>query len=118
MTAVEDDDTLATGAAMTTGNYVILGDDRHPVTIWYDEGTESISLTCSDPRLTDENGEKPGFRVRFNANPASADYHPANFNRLGRYLRQQGKTAPAEAPVHPRHLAQRDRVAAELAEGS
>ncbi|MET9000354.1 hypothetical protein [Amycolatopsis sp. NPDC004169] len=56
--------------------------------------------------------------MRFNANPASADYHPANFNRLGRYLRQQGKTAPAEAPVHPRHLAQRDQVAAELAEGS
>jgi hypothetical protein len=102
---------------MTTGNYVILGDDRHPVTIWYDQKTESIHLACGDPRLTDENGEKPGFHVRYNANPLSADYNPANFNRLGRYLRQQGKTAPAEVAVHPRQLAQRGQVAGELAAG-
>ncbi|MEV6873274.1 hypothetical protein [Amycolatopsis sp. NPDC051128] len=94
---------------MTTANYVTLGDDRHPVNVWYDEKTQSIHLTCDDPRLTDENGEKPGFRLRFNANPQSADYHPANFNRLARYLRQQGKPAPDVAEEHPRRLDQRPR---------
>ncbi|MFJ1758858.1 hypothetical protein ACIOD2_00995 [Amycolatopsis sp. NPDC088138] len=46
----------------------------------------------------------------FNANPRSADYSPANFNRLARYLRQQGKPAPAEAALHTRQLARRDDV--------
>jgi hypothetical protein len=95
---------------MTAANHTTLGDDRNPVTVWYDEGTQSIHLTCNDPRLTDENGQKPGFRTVFNANPRSADYSPANFNRLARYLRQQGKPAPAEAELHPRQLAQRDDV--------
>lgn len=102
---------------MTTGNYATLGDDRNPVNVWYDEGTQSIHLTCSDPRLTDEHGQKPGFRTVFNANPRSADYSPANFNRLARYLRQQGKPAPDEAPLHPRHLAQRGDVIEKLAAG-
>ncbi|MDT7805003.1 MAG: hypothetical protein QOI78_8436 [Actinomycetota bacterium] len=95
---------------MGTGNYATLGDDRNPVHVWYDEKGGEIHLTCNDPRLTDENGQKPGFRTVFNANPRSADYSPANFNRLARYLRQQGKPAPAEAELHPRQLAQRDDV--------
>jgi hypothetical protein len=48
----------------------------------------------------------------------SAGYHPVNFDRLGRYLRRQGKPAPDEVAVHPRHLARRDQVAGERAAGS
>ncbi|MFF1613332.1 hypothetical protein ACFVYA_36665 [Amycolatopsis sp. NPDC058278] len=47
-----------------------------------------------------------------------AGHHPANFDRLGRYLRRQGKSAPDEVAVHPRHLARRDQVAGECAAGS
>jgi hypothetical protein len=96
------------------GNYVQLGDARNPVHVWYDENTASIHLTCNDPRLTDEQGQKPGFRTVFNAKPRSADYNPGNYNRLARFLRQQGKPAPDEAPLHPRHLDRRAQVIEEL----
>lgn len=96
------------------GNYVRLGDARNPVHVWYDENTASIHLTCNDARLTDEHGQKPGFRTVFNANPRSADYNPGNFNRLARFLRLQGKPAPAEAPLHPRHLDRREEVTKKL----
>lgn len=95
-------------------NYSRLGTEDDPVHVWYDEGTQSIHLTCNDRRLTDENGEKPGFRVVFNANPRSADYSPANFNRLARFLRTQGRPAPEEAPLKPRQLNRRQQVIAEL----
>lgn len=107
--------TSETGAVVSSGNYAQLGDDRNPVHVWYDPEDASIHLTCRDPRLTDEHGGKPVFRVVFNANPASADYHPRNFNRLARFLRQEGKSAPDEVPVHPRHLALRPQVVANLA---
>jgi hypothetical protein len=100
---------------MSTGNYATLGEDRYPFNVWYDEDNQAIHLTCTDPRLTDENKQKPGFFTEFNANPRSADYDPANFNRFARYLRQQGKAAPDEVPVHPRQLAQRARVIEVLA---
>ena len=102
---------------MTTGNYATLGEDRYPFTVRYDEESQSIHLTCGDPRLTDGNGQKPGFFREFNANPRSADYDPGNFNRFARYLRQQGKAAPDEVPVHPRQLAQRPQVIEALAAG-
>lgn len=100
-----------TGAA---GTYVPLGDDAHPVNVWYHERTRAIHVTCSNPALTDETGEKAGFRILFNANPRSADYSPANFNRLARYLRSQGKPAPDEVPLHSRKLSDRPGVIAEL----
>ncbi|GAA2538851.1 hypothetical protein [Pseudonocardia hydrocarbonoxydans] len=96
------------------GNYVVLGGGKYPVYVWYDEGTDSIHLTCDDPRLTDENGEKPGFRTVFNANPRSSDYNPGNFNRLARYLAAGGKSAPDQVEMKPRHLARRPQVIAEL----
>jgi hypothetical protein len=96
------------------GNNVILGGDRYPVHVWWDENTQAIHLTCNDPALVDENGEKPGFRTVFNTNPRSADYNPGVFNRLSRYLRAQGKPAPEEAPLMPRHLPKRPQVIAEL----
>jgi hypothetical protein len=96
------------------GNYVVLGGGKYPVNVWYDQGTDSIHLTCDDPRLTDENGEKPGFRTVFNANPRSSDYNPGNFNRLARYLRDAGKSAPDQVELKPRHLTRRPQVIAEL----
>jgi hypothetical protein len=100
---------------MSGANYVALGGGKYPVQVFWDEGTQSIHLTCNDPTLTDENGEKPGFRTVFNANPRSADYNPANFNRLARHLREQGKPSPDEVPLHPRRLDQRAQVTAEIA---
>jgi hypothetical protein len=102
---------------MSNGNYAILGEDRYPFHVWYDEDNRAIHLTCTDPRLTDESGQKPGFFREFTANPHSADYDPANFNRFARYLRQQGKAAPDEVPIHPRQLAQRPRVIEALGAG-
>lgn len=84
--------------------------------IFYDSEDGSISLVTDDPRLTDENGQRSGFRVTFNGNPKSADYSPANLNRLARFLRAQGKPAPVEdAPIKPRQLNRRQQVIAELA---
>lgn len=53
--------------------------------------------------------------VVFNANPRSADYNPANFNRLARFLRARGRPAPEEEPLKPRQLNRRQQVIAELA---
>lgn len=92
---------------MSDGNYVTLGDDRNPVHVWYDAKDEEIHLTCNDPRL---NGQKPGLHVVVNAKLTSANYNPATFNQLARLLRLEGKSAPAEAELHPRQLAQRDQV--------
>ncbi|MGI5133173.1 hypothetical protein ACQEVB_40675 [Pseudonocardia sp. CA-107938] len=84
------------------------------VEIFYDQPDQSISLVTDDGRMTDENGQRPGFRVTFNANPKSADYNPANFNRLARLLRAEGRPAPAEVPVKQRQLNRRSTVIAEL----
>ena len=71
-----------------------------PIKTWFDG--KVIHLVVVDPKLIDENRERPNLRLRFNADPNSADYDPAAFNRLGRYLRGQGKPAPAEdAPLGP-----------------
>jgi hypothetical protein len=95
-------------------NFARLGTEDDPVHVWYEKDTGSIHLSCNDRRLTDEDGGKPGFRAAFNANPRSADYNPANFNRLARFLREQGRPAPDEAPIKPRHLNRRPQVIAEL----
>ncbi|WP_328647677.1 hypothetical protein OHS58_07650 [Amycolatopsis sp. NBC_00348] len=95
---------------MSDGNYAILGDAQYPVKIWFHEPSQTMHLTCNDPGLTDEDGARPGFRVKFNANPRSADYNPATFNRLARYLREHGKPAPDAVALHPRDLPLRDQV--------
>jgi hypothetical protein len=82
--------------------------------VFYDPADHSISLVTDDPRLTDENRERPGFRVTFNGNPKSADYNPANLNRLARLLCDNGQPAPAEVPVKKRQLSLRSKVIAEL----
>lgn len=97
-------------------NYVRVGSEKDPFEVWYSAEDNTIHLTCNDKRLTDENGQKPGFRVVFSANPRSADYNPGLFNRFARLLRAQDKPAPAEdAPLMSRRLDQRRKVIADLA---
>ncbi|ALE74387.1 hypothetical protein AD006_25320 [Pseudonocardia sp. EC080610-09] len=100
---------------MSNGDYTVLGDSKNPVHVWWDQSTESVTITCNDPSLTDETGEKLGLRVTFNGNPKSADYNPGNFNRLARYLKAAGKSSPEFVPIKQRHLARRPQVIAELA---
>lgn len=77
---------------------------------WHASQPDRMHLAIDDARFVDENGEKPGIRIVFSSNPASADYNPANFNRLARALREQGAPAPAEdVPVASRKL--KDRIA-------
>jgi len=99
-----------------TGNYVVMGEhSNHRVNIWWDQkNPDSIHLTSNDPAFTDEHGDKPGLRAVFSANPRSADYNPANFNRCARALAAAGKAAPAEVPVLSRKLADRAAVIAQL----
>lgn len=92
----------------------ILGSEQYPVKVWYDPSTESISILCDDPRLTDENGNANGLRVSVNGNGKSADYNPAVQNRLARFLRLVGKVAPADVPIKKRQLSLRPQVIAEL----
>ena len=90
-----------------------LGDESHKITVsWSSKAPRRVLLATSDPRFTDENGEKPGLRTVFSANPKSADYDPAQFNRIARALRQAGLDAPDEVPVRPRQIKQRRSVIA------
>ncbi len=84
-----------------------------PIKTWFDGRV--IQLVVVDPELTDENGERPNLRFRFNTDPNSADHNPAVFNRLGRYLRDHGKPAPArDAPLIPgRPLRERPGITVE-----
>ena len=77
---------------------------------WHDSQPDRIHLATKDPRFVDEHGTKPGIRIVFSANPASADYNPANFNRVARALREAGAPAPNDAPIASRKL--KDRPAA------
>ncbi|ALE81252.1 hypothetical protein WY02_25895 [Pseudonocardia sp. AL041005-10] len=106
---------MSASTGMGDSGTAILGSEQHPVKVWYDPSTESISIICDDPRLTDESGRANGLRVTVNANGKSADYNPAVQNRLARYLRLAGKIAPADVPVKKRQLSMRPQVIAELA---
>lgn len=77
---------------------------------WHHSQPDRIHLATKDPRFIDENGEKPGIRIVFSSNPASADYNPANFNRIARALRAIGAPAPDDVPVASRKLKDRGGV--------
>jgi hypothetical protein len=100
----------------TPSTYMDLSDEEsgggHQITLWWSPTQpERIHLILTDPRLVDSAGEKPGLRLVLSANPKSADYSPANFNRCSRLLRDAGMPAPDEDVVeHPRHLRYRDDV--------
>jgi hypothetical protein len=70
-----------------------LGDESHKITVsWNSKAPRRMLLVTSDPRFTDEKGEKPGLRTVFSANPKSADYDPAQFNRIARAMRSAVST--------------------------
>lgn len=74
---------------------------------WSAQTPDIIHLTCANTEIHDGTGAKPGFRVETSSNPRSANYHPGNFNRLSRLLRDHGKPAPAECPLGDRRLRSR-----------
>ena len=74
---------------------------------WQARDPERIHLTTDRADIADENGEKAGLRIVFSSNPRSADYNPGNFNRIARWLRDHGKSAPDEVPMGPRRLQDR-----------
>jgi hypothetical protein len=76
---------------------------------WWEERDNTIHMGTSDPRFTSEDeASGPGLRLKFSANPRSADYHPRYYNRIARALRAAGKRAPEhDAPEHDRRLDQR-----------
>ena len=74
---------------------------------WHKDTPDRIRMATSDPAIRGEDGDKPGLQVVFSSNPRSADYHPANFNRLARWLAAQGEPAPEPVPVADRQLGRR-----------
>jgi len=80
------------------------------VTIWWDRNSapERIRLLTGDPRFTIEGDTGPGLQFPASCNPAHADYNPRQFNRLARFLQDQGLPAPGEVPIESRYL--RDRL--------
>jgi len=65
-------------------------------------------LWSNDPQLTDAHGAKPGIKLCYSTDPDSADYSPANYNRLLRWLHRQGKYLDVvEVPEHSRRLMDR-----------
>lgn len=78
---------------------------------WHPSQADRVHLVTADDRFVDEHGARPGLHVVFSSNPNSADYHPANFNRVARVLRAAGVPAPADVPVTSRRLADRRRPA-------
>lgn len=98
---------MATAVTPGKGNFITVDG----FVVFFDQSAgDTIHLITDNPAITDEHGLKPGLRVAFSSNPNSANYNPSNFNRLARLLAAHGKPAPAEVPLHPRHLAKRDQV--------
>lgn len=89
------------------GDYVTLSD----VTLWMaPDAPNEIHMTSNDSDLKHPK-TGPGMRVVFSANPKSANYHPANYNRAAAVLRKYGKSAPAEdTPEGPRRLDKRPGI--------
>jgi hypothetical protein len=74
---------------------------------WHEDTPDRIRLASSNPDIVGDDGEKPGLQIAFSSNPRSADYHPANFNRLARWLELSGEPHPDPVPVADRRLDRR-----------
>ena len=86
------------------GNYLTLDGLK----VWWNASQpERIHLATNRDDMVDDQGEKPGLRIVFSSSPESADYNPGNFNRVARWLKANGKPAPAEVEKKSRRL--RDR---------
>ncbi len=79
-------------------------------TIWWDPDADPdrIRLLTGDRRFTIEGDTGPGLQFAASCNRAHADYNPRQFNRLARFLQDQGRPAPAEVPIESRRM--RDRL--------
>ena len=76
--------------------------------VWFHEDTpDRIRLATNNPDIVGGDDGKPGLQIVFSSNPRSADYHPANFNRLARWLAAHGEPAPEPVPVADRQLGRR-----------
>lgn len=97
-------------------------DPQHTFSIWWDpDQPDRIRVATVDPQFVDENGERPGLQIVFSANPKSADFNPANFNRCARALQESAKVtglpAPSLVPLQPRHLRYRSEIIAAASAG-
>jgi hypothetical protein len=86
---------------------VVSNNSQAAVEAYLAEDPTRIHMATNDPSITDEHGDKPGLRIVFSSDRASAGYNPGNFNRLARLLRSHQKSAPHDAPLASRRL--RDR---------
>ena len=70
-----------------------------------------VLMWSSSPELTDEHGAKPGMKQTFSADPDSADFDVAYYNRMLRFLHSGGVALDVSEiqPVPSRKL--RDRWA-------
>lgn len=93
-----------TSMTIPEGDYLVLDGLR---VWWHPDQPDRIHLGTHRSDITDENGEKPGLRIVFSSNPDSADYNPGNFNRIARWLKDNGKSAPE--PVEKKSRRLRDR---------
>jgi hypothetical protein len=76
--------------------------------VWFHEDTpDRIRLATNNPDIVGDDGEKPGLQIVFSSNPRSADYHPANFNRMARWLELHHEPHPDAIPIAPRQLDRR-----------
>ena len=76
--------------------------------VWFHGDTpDRIRLATNNPDIVGDDGEKPGLQIVFSSNPRSADYHPANFNRMARWLELHHEPHPDPIPVAPRQLDRR-----------
>jgi hypothetical protein len=74
---------------------------------WVRDRPSEIYMTMTTKAMVNEHGGQHGFWTTFSTNLKSANYDPANFNRLARWLESQGIDAPPQVPVGSRRLGTR-----------
>lgn len=77
---------------------------------WTANQPHEIHMVSSDPIFNSADGKHPGLWTTYSSKPKSANFHPQNFNRLARALKDKGLPAPAEVPEHDRRLNMRGRL--------
>jgi hypothetical protein len=81
--------------------------------LWWRPGQpHEIHLVTDDPTFVDANHSRPGLWITWSCNPASANYHPAYFNRAARALAAKELPSPPLVPEHDRKLNRRERLIA------
>lgn len=81
--------------------------EEFPHVWWRPDDPTEIFMTLVTPKLTDENKQRPGMWNTYSTNWRSANYDPANFNRLARFLADNNLAAPPQVEVGSRRLSVR-----------